>query len=59
MTRLFYRDAAGCIIVFDVSRANTLNGAIKWKDDFDAKVNYDANHRVPCILVGNKVKYLS
>lgn len=55
MTHLFYRDAAGCLIVFDVSRTTTLNGAIKWKDDFDAKVNHDPNHQIPCVLVGNKV----
>ncbi len=55
MTHLFYRDAAGCLVVFDVSRASTLNGAVKWKDDFDNKVNFDNENQVPCVLVGNKV----
>ncbi len=55
MTQLFYKDTAGCIIVFDESRATTLHGAAKWKADFDTKVNYDPNNPVPCILVGNKV----
>ncbi len=54
---LFYRDAAGCLIVFDVSRPSTLiNGAVKWKEDFDRKVNFDTDHQVPCVLIGNKVK---
>ncbi len=55
MTHLFYKDAAACLIVFDVSRSSTLNGALKWKADFDNKVNYDENTQIPCILVGNKV----
>jgi GTPase SAR1 family protein len=55
MTHLFYKDAAGCLIVYDQSRFSTLNGAAKWKDDFDTKVNYDPNNPIPCVLVGNKV----
>ena len=56
MTHLFYKDAAGCLIVFDVSKPLTLiNGAIKWKTDFDDKVNFDDNDPVPCLLIGNKV----
>lgn len=55
MTHLFYRGAAGCLIVFDQSKIATLRGAAKWKEDFDAKVNFDEASPVPCILVGNKV----
>jgi GTPase SAR1 family protein len=55
MTHLFYKDAAGCLIVFDVSRASTLNGAAKWKEDFDMKVNFDEDNQIPCLLIGNKV----
>jgi len=55
MTHIFYKDAAGCLIVFDESRSSTLHGAVKWKDDFDNKVNFDEDNQVPCVLVGNKV----
>lgn len=55
MTHLFYRDAAACMIVFDVSRYSTLNEAVKWKNDFDMKVNYNETNQKPCILIGNKV----
>ncbi len=56
ITPLFYRDAAGCLIVFDVSKPTTLvNGAVKWRNDFDDKVNFDENNQIPCLLVGNKV----
>ncbi|CAF0744244.1 unnamed protein product [Rotaria sp. Silwood1] len=55
MTHLFYKDAAGCLLVFDVSKPSTLiNGAVKWKIDFDSKVNIDDNNQVPCLLIGNK-----
>ena len=56
MTHLFYRDADACMIVFDVSKYETLNYAAKWKDDFDLKVNYAEDRpKKPCILIGNKV----
>lgn len=60
MTHLFYRGAAGCLVVYDQSKIGTLNGAVKWKEDFDEKVNFGEANPVPCILVGNKVQiYLS
>jgi hypothetical protein len=44
------------LIVFDVSKPTTLvNGAVKWRNDFDDKVNFDENNQIPCLLVGNKV----
>ena len=55
MTQLFYKDAVGCLVVFDVSKSRTLTGAIQWKKDFDKKVNFDPHNPVPCLLVGNKV----
>ncbi|CAF1516800.1 unnamed protein product [Rotaria magnacalcarata] len=59
MTHLYYKRAAGCLIVFDVSKPPTLtNGAAKWKVDFDNKVNIDENTQVPCLLVGNKCDLL-
>ncbi|CAF4322945.1 unnamed protein product [Rotaria socialis] len=59
MTHLYYKRAAGCLIVFDVSKPTTLtNGAAKWKVDFDNKVSVDENTPVPCLLVGNKCDLL-
>ncbi|CAF4590532.1 unnamed protein product, partial [Rotaria sp. Silwood2] len=55
MTHLFYKNAAGCLIVFDVSKPLTLiSGAVKWKVDFDNKLNIDDHNPVPCLLIGNK-----
>lgn len=56
MTHLFYRDAVGCMVVFDVTRPSTLdNGAVKWKADFDNKMALEDGSNVPCLLIGNKV----
>ena len=38
MTRVYYREAVGALVVLDVTRASTFNGVLKWKDDLDSKV---------------------
>jgi Ras-related protein Rab-32 len=55
MTRVYYKEAVGCIIVFDVTRASTFDAVAKWKKDLDSKVQLLNGKRVPCILLANKV----
>lgn len=38
MTRVYYREAVGALVVFDVTRASTFDAVMKWKDDLDSKV---------------------
>ena len=38
MTKVYYRDAVGAIIVFDVTRASTFEAVEMWKKDLDRKV---------------------
>lgn len=38
MTRVYYREAVGAMVVFDVTRASTFDAVLKWKDDLDSKV---------------------
>lgn len=38
MTRVYYREAVGALMVFDVTRASTFDAVLKWKDDLDSKV---------------------
>lgn len=38
MTRVYYREAVGAMMVFDVTRASTFDAVLKWKDDLDSKV---------------------
>ncbi|XP_060066857.1 ras-related protein Rab-38-like [Ylistrum balloti] len=54
MTRVYYREAVGCIIVFDVTRASTFDAVTKWKGDLDSKVQLADGSPVPCVLLANK-----
>lgn len=56
MTRVYYKDAVGCCIVFDVTRVSTFESVIRWKNDLDAKVSLPDGNPIPCVLLANKVK---
>jgi len=38
MTRVYYKEAVGAFVVFDVTRSATLEAVPKWKADLDSKV---------------------
>lgn len=54
MTRVYYKEAVGAFIVFDVSRPATFDAVIKWKNDLDSKVSLADGSPVPVILLANK-----
>jgi len=54
MTRVYYKEAVGAFIVFDVTRATTFEAVQKWKNDLDSKVQLSDGSPVPCVLLGNK-----
>ncbi|XP_076084742.1 ras-related protein Rab-32-like isoform X1 [Mytilus galloprovincialis] len=54
MTRVYYKEAVGCFIVFDVTRASTFEAVTKWKADLDSKVTLSDSTPVPCVLLANK-----
>lgn len=55
MTRVYYKDAVGAFIVFDVTRVATFDAVDKWKQDLDSKVQLPGGSSIPCVLLGNKV----
>jgi len=55
MTRVYYKDAVGCLVVFDVTRASTFEAVTKWKSDLDNKIQLPNGSRLPCVLLANKV----
>ena len=55
MTRGYYKEAVGCFIVFDVTRATTFEAVTKWKADLDNKVRLPDGSLLPCVLLANKV----
>ena len=58
MTRVYYKEAVGAFIVFDVTRSATFDAVIKWKNDLDSKVQLPDGKPIPCILLANKVRTL-
>jgi len=58
MTRVYYKDAHGCVIMFDLSNKNSFLNTLKWKKDVDAKCTQLDGGPIPCMLLGNKVRML-
>ncbi|KAF8800524.1 rab GTPase [Phlegmacium glaucopus] len=54
ITRSYYRGAAGCLLVYDVTSRKSFVNARSWL----AEVREHADPHVSCILVGNKVDLL-
>ncbi|TFL06995.1 P-loop containing nucleoside triphosphate hydrolase protein [Pterulicium gracile] len=51
ITRSYYRGAAGCLLVYDVTSRKSFNNTRSWLAD----VREHADPHLTCILVGNKV----
>ncbi|XP_042240795.1 ras-related protein Rab-7L1-like isoform X2 [Homarus americanus] len=54
MTRVYYKDAQGCIIMFDLTNRNSFLNTLKWKKDVDSKCTLDDGSPIPCMLLANK-----
>lgn len=54
MTRVYYRDALGAFVVFDVTRSCTFEAVRKWKEDLDDKVSMSGGRRIGAVLLANK-----
>ncbi|XP_031784158.1 ras-related protein Rab-32 isoform X4 [Nasonia vitripennis] len=54
MTRVYYKEAVGAFIVFDVTRSATFDAVVKWKQDLDSKVQLSDGSPIPCVLLANK-----
>jgi Ras-related protein Rab-32 len=58
MTRVYYKEAVGCFIVYDATRSSTFEASERWKNDLDSKVQLPDGSPVPCVLLGNKCDQL-
>ncbi|KAG9484098.1 hypothetical protein GDO78_009810 [Eleutherodactylus coqui] len=54
MTRVYYKEAVGAFVVFDVTRGSTFEAITKWKSDLDNKVHLPGGGPIPAILLANK-----
>lgn len=51
----FGRNSSAAVVMCDVTRRNTLEGARVWKKSVDTSVFLPNGQHIPCILLVNKV----
>jgi len=54
MTRVYYKEAVGAMVVFDITSPKTWDEVAKWKQDIDLKVRI-GDDPIPVVLLANKV----
>ncbi|XP_018538361.1 ras-related protein Rab-7L1 isoform X1 [Lates calcarifer] len=54
MSRIYYKGASGCVIMFDVSSSSSFLSCRHWKQDLDNKAMLPNGDPIPCILLANK-----
>ena len=58
MTRVYYKEAVGAFVVFDITHLETFEEVKKWKADIDSKVFIGTGaerKNIPVVLLANKV----
>ncbi|ELP91180.1 rab17, putative [Entamoeba invadens IP1] len=58
MTRVYYKDAQGAVILYNTTSEYSLEATNKWKEDLDTKVSLNGEP-IPAILVGNNSELLT
>ena len=53
-TRMYYQNALGAIVVFDVSSSTSFKEAAMWASDIQSKVSLGEKVQLPMILLANK-----
>jgi len=54
MTRVYYKEAVGAFVVFDITRNSSFEAVKKWKVDIDTKVTLHGDQPIPVVLLANK-----
>lgn len=51
---MYYREAVGAFVVYDLTEPKTFDAVPKWKQDLDTHLNF-GDYQLPVLLLGNKV----
>ena len=54
IAKIYYKNAFGAILVYDVTRPSTFDTVVAWKREIDDKVVLNNDEPVPVVLLGNK-----
>ena len=52
--QVYYKEAVGAFVVFDVTRLSTFEAIQMWKQDLDNKVLLPNGKPIPAVLLANK-----
>ena len=56
LSRAYYKDAFGCLVVGDLELDTIVSDVKAWKKDIDEKVHFpDTEEPLPCVMMANKV----
>merc|ERR1711990_832349 len=53
MTRVYYKEALGAIVVFDITSMKSFEAVQRWKNDIDEKVKLADGKPIPVVLLAN------
>ena len=59
MTHVYYQEAVGALVIFDVNRTKSFDMVKEWKADIDSKVLTSTGEPIPSLLLGNKIDIAS
>ncbi|OQV24413.1 putative Ras-related protein Rab-7L1 [Hypsibius exemplaris] len=57
--RVYYRDADGCLLVFDLTNPASFAHIQEWKEELDRQCTTPLGDPIPCLLLGNKTDALA
>lgn len=52
--QVYYKEAVGALVVFDVTRTSSFDAVPKWKFDIDSKITLPDGSPIPVMLLANK-----
>ena len=55
ITKIFSKNAHGCIVLCDITNKDTLNDTLKWKESVDESARFIDGGFLPSVLVQNKI----